>query len=63
MWRTGLPVLVLSSVWVLLAATRITRGEEDAGRSDLLLAGRLRVADIVLRAMAAVVVASVAHRG
>ncbi|MFY9917471.1 MAG: polyketide antibiotic transporter [Mycobacterium sp.] len=58
-WRTGLPVLVLSSVWVMLAATRITRGEEDAGRTDLLLAGRLRVADIVLRATAAVVLASV----
>ena len=58
-WRTGLPVLVLSSVWVLLAATRITRGEEDAGRCDLVLAGRLRVGDVVLRAMAAVVLASV----
>jgi ABC-2 type transport system permease protein len=58
-WRTGLPVLVLSSVWVLLAATRITRGEEDAGRFDLVLAGRLRVGDVVLRAMAAVVLASV----
>ena len=39
--------LVLSSVWVLLAATRITRGEEDAGRFDLLLAGRLRLVDVV----------------
>ncbi|WP_234834884.1 polyketide antibiotic transporter [Mycolicibacterium stellerae] len=58
-WRTGLPVLLLCSVWVLLAATRITRGEEDAGRADLVLAGRLRVADIVLPAMAAVVMASV----
>ena len=58
-WRTGLPVLVLSSVWILLAATRITRGEEDAGRSDLLLAGRLRVVDVVQRAMGAVVVAAV----
>ncbi len=52
-WRTGLPVLVLSSVWVLLTASRITRGEEDAGRVDLLLAGRLRVVDVVLRATAA----------
>ena len=59
MWRTGLPVLVLSSVWVLLAATRITRGEEDAGRFDLLLAGRVRVGDVVLRAMVAVVLAAV----
>jgi ABC-2 type transport system permease protein len=58
-WRTGLPVLVLSSVWVLLAATRITRGEEDAGRSDLVLAGRVRVVDVVLRATAALVLAAV----
>ena len=41
-WRTGTPLLILASVWILLAATRITRGEEDAGRYDLLLAGRLR---------------------
>ena len=44
-WRTGLPLLVLASVWILLAATRITRGEEDAGRFDLLLAGRLRMVE------------------
>ncbi|HKH50383.1 MAG TPA: polyketide antibiotic transporter [Mycobacterium sp.] len=50
-WRTGLPVLVLASVWILLAATRITRGEEDAGRWDLLLAGRLRTVDLVLRSL------------
>jgi ABC-2 type transport system permease protein len=53
-WRTGLPVLVLASVWILLAATRITRGEEDAGRLDLLLAGRLRMVDVMRRALAAV---------
>ena len=40
-------MLVLASVWILLAATRITRGEEDAGRCDLLLAGRLRMVDVV----------------
>jgi ABC-2 type transport system permease protein len=53
-WRTGLPVLALASVWILLAATRITRGEEDAGRWDLLLAGRLRTVDVVLRCLAAI---------
>jgi ABC-2 type transport system permease protein len=53
-WRTGTPVLVLASVWILLAATRITRGEEDAGRSDLLLAGRLRMVDVVARCLAVV---------
>jgi ABC-2 type transport system permease protein len=53
-WRTGTPVLILASVWILLASTRITRGEEDAGRLDLLLAGRLRMVGVVLRSMAAI---------
>ncbi len=52
-WRTGTPLLVLASVWILLTATRITRGEEDAGRWDLLLSGRLRVTDVVVRYLTA----------
>ncbi|MGA8125367.1 MAG: hypothetical protein WB967_14340, partial [Mycobacterium sp.] len=52
-WRTGTPVSVLVSVWIILAATRITRGEEDSRRWDLLLAGRLRMADVVVRCLAA----------
>jgi len=39
----------------MLAATRITRGEEDGRRWDLLLAGRLRMADVVVRCLAALV--------
>ena len=54
-WRTGTPVLVFASGWIMLAATRITRGEEDGGRWDLLLAGRLRMADVVVRCLAALV--------
>lgn len=53
-WRTGTPLMVLAGVWMLLAATRITRGEEDAGRSDLLLAGRLRAVDVVSHCLAAI---------
>ena len=52
-WRTGTPLLVLAGVWVLLAATRVSRGEEDAGRWDLLLAGRLRTIDLTVRSLAA----------
>lgn len=48
-WRTGTPVLVLSGVWALLAATRVTRGEEDAGRWDLLLGGAVRAVDLLVR--------------
>ena len=54
-WRTGTAVLVLASVWIMLATTRVTRGEEDAGRWNLLLGGRLRMADVVLRCLAALV--------
>jgi ABC-2 type transport system permease protein len=54
-WRTGTPILVLASGWIMLATTRITRGEEDAGRWSLLLAGRLRMADLVVRCLAALV--------
>ncbi|MGH3908232.1 MAG: ABC transporter permease [Pseudonocardiaceae bacterium] len=48
-WRTGTPVAILVGVWALLVAIRITRGEEDAGRWDLLLAGRTPAADVVAR--------------
>ncbi|MEU4679018.1 hypothetical protein [Micromonospora sp. NPDC023737] len=51
-WRTGMVLGVLLSVWGLLTATRVTRGEEDAGRWDLLAAGRIPVASIVARHMA-----------
>ena len=42
-WRTGTVLAVLVGVWAALTATRLTRGEEEAGRWDLLLAGRLRL--------------------
>lgn len=54
-WRTGTPLTVVASVWILLAAIRITRGEEDDRRWDLLLAGRLRMADVVVHCLAALV--------
>ncbi|UAK31326.1 polyketide antibiotic transporter [Nocardia asteroides] len=48
-WRTGTPVLVLCGVWALLTATRLTRGEEEAGHWELLLGGRLRRVDLLAR--------------
>ncbi len=36
-WRIGLFVAVLASLWAVLVTTRILRGEEEAGRWDLLL--------------------------
>ncbi|MBM0202442.1 hypothetical protein JNW90_04410 [Micromonospora sp. STR1s_5] len=46
-WRTGTVLAVLLGVWAMLAATRITRGEEDAGRWGLLLSGRITLAGAV----------------
>jgi ABC-2 type transport system permease protein len=48
-WRTGTPLAVIVGLWALLAATRITRGEESAGRWELLLAGRTRLTTLVTR--------------
>lgn len=58
-WRTGTPVAVLVGVWAVLAATRITRGEEDIGRWDLLLAGRTRTTDVLARHVVVLCVAVV----
>ena len=38
-WRSVELLSVLAAVWALLIAIRLTRGEEDAGRWELLLAG------------------------
>lgn len=59
-WRTGAPVFVLCGLWALLAATRITRGEEDSGRWDLLLAGRARLLDLVTRSAVTLTLAAAA---
>jgi ABC-2 type transport system permease protein len=42
-WRTGTPVAVLVAVWAVLTTTRLTRGDEEAGRWDGLLAGPYRI--------------------
>lgn len=39
-WRMFSLMLVVGAVWGLLTATRLLRGEEDAGRWELLLSGR-----------------------
>ncbi|MFI7577097.1 ABC transporter permease [Micromonospora sp. NPDC049497] len=59
-WRTGAALAVLVSVWGLLAATRITRGEEDAGRWDLVLSGPLGLPAVVRRHLIVLVVAMAA---
>ncbi|MGY1813493.1 ABC transporter permease [Blastococcus sp. SYSU D00820] len=58
-WRTGTVLAVLVGVWAALTATRVTRGEEEAGRTDLLLAGRVRAGALARRQLAGVLGAAV----
>ncbi|MEU5784675.1 hypothetical protein [Micromonospora lupini] len=51
-WRTGTVLAVLLTTWGALAAVRVTRGEEESGRWDLLLAGRLTPAALLGRHLA-----------
>lgn len=39
-WRAIGVLVPVGAVWAMLAATRLTRGEEEAGRTELLLAGQ-----------------------
>jgi ABC-2 type transport system permease protein len=57
-WRTGTVLAVLAGVWAALTATRVTRGEEESGRWDLLLSGRIRAAALVRHQLAVVLVAA-----
>ena len=39
-WRSLVVLIIVGAVWGLLTGTRLLRGEEDAGRWELLLAGQ-----------------------
>jgi polyether ionophore transport system permease protein len=39
-YKTGMTVIILGAIWGLLIATRVLRGDEDAGRWELFLSGR-----------------------
>jgi ABC-2 type transport system permease protein len=39
-YKSGMFVIILGAIWGLLIATRVTRGEEDAGRWELFLSGQ-----------------------
>ncbi|MCO8276758.1 hypothetical protein M1L60_39875 [Actinoplanes sp. TRM 88003] len=59
-WRVGTVTAVLLGARAILATTRITRGEEDAGRWDLLLSGRLPAPAVLLRHLASVMAVAAA---
>jgi len=38
-YKVGITLIILAAIWGLVIATRVVRGEEDAGRWELLLSG------------------------
>lgn len=59
-WRSGAALGVLLGMWALLTATRLLRGEEDAGRWAMLVAGPTRAGDVTARILAVVAAVPVA---
>jgi ABC-2 type transport system permease protein len=57
-WRFGGIVAVFAAFWALLATVRATRGEEEAGRQELVLAAPVGRRSAFLAAMSAVAVAA-----
>jgi polyether ionophore transport system permease protein len=53
-WRFGGFATVITAIWGLLAAVRALRGEEDAGRQELVLAGAVSRRSAYLAVVAAV---------
>ncbi|MCW2141193.1 hypothetical protein BXY51_005773 [Actinoplanes cyaneus] len=62
-WRVGTFTAVLLGAGVILATTRITRGEEDTGRWDVLLAGRVPLREAVARHVTTVMIGRPRPRG
>jgi len=61
-WRMGSLVLWLASGWGLLTTTRLLRGEEEAGRAQLVLGGAV-TASTLLRAQLGALMAGAAALG
>ena len=51
-WRAMGVLVPVGAVWAMLTATRLTRGEEEAGRTELLLAGQTTRRRAAAQAMA-----------
>jgi len=49
-YKSGMTVIILGAIWGLLVATRVLRGEEDAGRWELFLSGQTTRAGAALQA-------------
>jgi ABC-2 type transport system permease protein len=59
-YKTMFSMMIIGAVWGLLVATRLLRGEEDAGRWEVFLAGRTTRGGATLQAVAGLGAALVA---
>jgi ABC-2 type transport system permease protein len=57
-WRFGGPAVIIVAVWAYLATTRLLRGEEDAGRVELLRSGAITGSTVVRSVMVVVAAAT-----
>lgn len=57
-WRFGGPAVVIAAVWGYLTTTRLLRGEEDAGRAELVRAGAVTPFQIAASAAVATLIGS-----
>ena len=53
-WRYGTAVYVVAGLWTLLTVTRLLRGEEEQGRAEPLLTGRVRSYQLLAAQLAAI---------
>ncbi len=59
-YKSGMFLVILGAIWGLLVATRLLRGEEDAGRWELFLSGQTTRAGAALQAAIGLAVGLVA---
>ncbi|MDA8208096.1 MAG: hypothetical protein M0Z92_03790 [Actinomycetota bacterium] len=50
-YKSSMAVMIIGAVWGLMHSTRLLRGEEDAGRWDLLVSGETTLRQAVLQAL------------
>ena len=62
-WRYGATATVIIALWALLAVSRLLRGDEDEGRTDLLVAGPVSARSLLVSQLGAFVLATLVISG